>query len=224
MSTIADWQAAYNRIRLAYTWLPEGAFTPWATTAQAFFNGFDTDARAVFLVPLLFDVNEQVMQHESGHAAHSYAATVRDAAEGRGAAGDDIANEIAAILTGRSWTDPFDPLYKEYVAEAWRKANTGVTGPMGYPNPPGQVDPFPVYPLLAYFAKMAEPRVPPVQPNVSTIEWRGPLPESNFRTGRDGALVDRIVLHHMDGTGDGTEAWFKNPTSNRSSHFGVLLP
>ena len=169
MSTLADWQAAYERIRLRYTWLPVAVFIQH-DGGRAFFTGIDAGV-ASFYVPLNIDVNEQVAWHESGHAAHSKAALLRDAAEGRGTAGDDIANEIAAILTGRSWTDPFDPLYKEYVAEAWRKANTGLTGPMGYPNPPGQRDPYPVQELLTYFRTMAEPRnlgEPVEQPKVET--------------------------------------------------------
>ena len=52
-------------------------------------------------------------------------------------------------------------------------------------------------------------------------EWRGPLPGSNFMPGRDGTLIDRIVLHHMDGTLAGTHAHFTNPTTKVSAHFGV---
>lgn len=178
MSTVAEWQAAYDRIRARYPWLPEASFIDWPATNQAFFVGILQDGRADFRVSLHLDVREQVMWHEAGHAAHAQAALLRDKVEGRGTAGDDIANEIGVILCGRPWTEPFDGLYKEYVAEAWRKANTGVIGPMGYPNPPGQVDPYPVQPLLAYFHTMAGPRVTapssplPSTPSTPTAERR----------------------------------------------------
>ena len=112
MSTVAEWSAAYDRIRARYPWLPEGVFTNWTASDRAFFTGL-VNGRANFLVPLHLDVREQVMWHESGHTAHHQAAVLRDKAEGRGTAGDDIANEIAAILCGRSWTDPFDGLKNE---------------------------------------------------------------------------------------------------------------
>ena len=177
LSTVAEWSAAYDRIRARYPWLPEGVFTNWTASDRAFFTGL-VNGRANFLVPLHLDVREQVMWHESGHTAHHQAAVLRDKAEGRGTAGDDIANEIAAILCGRSWTDPFDGLKNEYVAEAWRKANTGLTGPMGYPNPPGQREPYPTQELLTYFRTMAEPRVVTPSPENSNTPTPQPTEQN----------------------------------------------
>ncbi len=54
-----------------------------------------------------------------------------------------------------------------------------------------------------------------------TVEWLGPLPEGNFLVGRHGYTVDLLVMHHMDGTLAGSDAWFHNPESGVSSTFGV---
>ena len=227
MSTLSEWSAAYQEWRTRYPWLPDGAFAG-TTLNAAFFNGLTADGKAIFLVPLHQPVNRNIIVHEAGHAAHLVAAKKRDLAEGRGTAGEDILNEVSAILTGRSWIEPPDPLRGEYFAEAFRKANTGLTGPMGYPNPPGQVEPYPVVALLNYFGRMNEPRIRQVsvpenltEPRARTEEWRGPLPGSNYMPGREGTLIDRIVLHHMDGTLAGSHAHFTNPATRVSAHFGV---
>jgi len=52
------------------------------------------------------------------------------------------------------------------------------------------------------------------------IHWRGAAPE-NFSIGRGGKTVTGIVIHLMDGTEAGTAAWFGDPRSHVSSHYGV---
>lgn len=43
----------------------------------------------------------------------------------------------------------------------------------------------------------------------------------NFTKGRSGFKPTAIVLHLMDGTLKGTDSWFRNPTSQASTHYGV---
>ena len=52
-----------------------------------------------------------------------------------------------------------------------------------------------------------------------TIEGR--LIPANHTKGRAGLLSEVIVLHIMEGTLMGTDAWFHNPNSNASTNFGV---
>jgi N-acetylmuramoyl-L-alanine amidase len=49
------------------------------------------------------------------------------------------------------------------------------------------------------------------------ILWKG---SPNFYS-RDGMLPRAIVIHTMDGSLPGTDAWFNNPASEVSAHFGV---
>src|SRR5713101_3447319 len=50
------------------------------------------------------------------------------------------------------------------------------------------------------------------------IEWLG---SPNKESGRRGLRVDAIVVHIMDGTLAGTDAWFANPASDVSAHYGI---
>lgn len=49
-------------------------------------------------------------------------------------------------------------------------------------------------------------------------QWIG---SPNFATGRGGNKPLAIINHIMCGTLDGTDSWFKNPSSQVSAHFGV---
>ncbi len=46
-------------------------------------------------------------------------------------------------------------------------------------------------------------------------------PSPNFGVGRVGYKPEAIVVHCMDGTLAGTDAWFANPASQVSSHYGI---
>lgn len=48
-------------------------------------------------------------------------------------------------------------------------------------------------------------------------------PVQNFNPGRQGAVPLAVVVHRMLGTMKGTHAWFNNPKSRSSAHFGVAL-
>jgi N-acetylmuramoyl-L-alanine amidase len=50
------------------------------------------------------------------------------------------------------------------------------------------------------------------------IQWIG---SPNRRKGRNGFRPEAIVVHIMDGTLTGTDAWFGSPESGVSAHFGV---
>ena len=52
-------------------------------------------------------------------------------------------------------------------------------------------------------------------PNVT---W---VPSPNFHPGRQGHQILAIVDHIMAGTLSGTDAWFQNPASQVSAHYGV---
>ena len=52
------------------------------------------------------------------------------------------------------------------------------------------------------------------------VEWQEAHPK-NYRQGRDGARVDRVVIHIAEGTLRGTAAWFQNPEAGVSAHFTV---
>lgn len=43
----------------------------------------------------------------------------------------------------------------------------------------------------------------------------------NFRMGRSGKKPDVIVVHIQAGSQGGTDAWFRNPASGVSAHYGV---
>lgn len=47
------------------------------------------------------------------------------------------------------------------------------------------------------------------------------VPSPNYRAGRQGWVPDVIVDHIMQGTLAGTDAWFANPASEVSAHYGV---
>lgn len=48
-----------------------------------------------------------------------------------------------------------------------------------------------------------------------------PAHPANYEEGRRGTKIDRIVVHLMAGTLQGTAAWFGNPASQVSAHYGV---
>jgi len=48
-----------------------------------------------------------------------------------------------------------------------------------------------------------------------------PVAKGNFRKGRNGHKPLAIVIHIMDGTLVGTDAWFNDPNSHVSSNYGV---
>lgn len=50
--------------------------------------------------------------------------------------------------------------------------------------------------------------------------WTG-CASANFRSGRRGQTPMAIVIHIMDGYLRGTDAWFNNPRSQVSAHYGV---
>src|SRR2546430_15452785 len=53
----------------------------------------------------------------------------------------------------------------------------------------------------------------------SKATWRGEVP--NCTPGGMDSKILGVVLHIMEGTLDGSDSWFKNPTAQASSHFGV---
>lgn len=50
--------------------------------------------------------------------------------------------------------------------------------------------------------------------------WKGAHPR-NFRSGRRGYRPEAIVIHVMDGTLVGTDAWFSTAASGVSAHYGI---
>lgn len=52
------------------------------------------------------------------------------------------------------------------------------------------------------------------------IEWKG-CHGDNFKTSVGTRPIKAIVLHLMDGTLVGTDAWFNDPKSKVSAHYGV---
>jgi hypothetical protein len=52
------------------------------------------------------------------------------------------------------------------------------------------------------------------------ITWKGCAP-GNFRRGRAGFTPDAIVVHIMDGSLVGTDAWFNDPDARVCAHYGV---
>jgi hypothetical protein len=63
-------------------------------------------------------------------------------------------------------------------------------------------------------------RVPDVRPSVG-IEWRGPVPQSNYTAGRDGNAVGLIVDHWTVVMFEGAVRRFKDPSSILSAHYVV---
>ena len=54
-----------------------------------------------------------------------------------------------------------------------------------------------------------------------TIEWRGPVPESNYTVGREGNQVDLIVDHWTVVMFEGAIRRFLNPASILSAHYVI---
>lgn len=164
MSTIAEWRAVYDEVRADFPVLPPISDAMFreapAGSGIAYFMGLDERGTPTFIVPTFIDLNREIMVHEVFHALHAVAARMRDAAERRGTAADDIVVEVSAILTPtRSFLA--DLLRKEYVAEAGRKSYTGDVADARlryYPPPAEQRSPFPVEELRAYFAQAHQPR------------------------------------------------------------------
>jgi N-acetyl-anhydromuramyl-L-alanine amidase AmpD len=46
-------------------------------------------------------------------------------------------------------------------------------------------------------------------------------PSPNYSVGRNGYKPEAVVIHCMDGTLTGTDAWFHNPASQVSAHYGI---
>jgi N-acetyl-anhydromuramyl-L-alanine amidase AmpD len=53
------------------------------------------------------------------------------------------------------------------------------------------------------------------------IEWRGPIPQSNYTAGREGATVQRIVDHWTVVMFEGAVRRFKDPASRLSAHYVI---
>ncbi len=59
----------------------------------------------------------------------------------------------------------------------------------------------------------------PLMTDPLDITWKGAA-AANFTVGRP-MPPDVIVIHLMDGTESGTDAWFANPAAQVSAHYGV---
>lgn len=101
----------------------------------------------------------------------------------------------------------FDPHTQEGVRRYQKTkgiVSTGTPATTGY----GRVGP-------TTMKKLNEDSTPPPVPQK---KWVG---TPHFNTGRSGFKPEAIVIHVMDGTLTGTDAWFKNPTSRVSAHYGI---
>lgn len=47
------------------------------------------------------------------------------------------------------------------------------------------------------------------------------IPSPNYHPGRQGYRVEAIVVHIMEGTLEGTDSWFRSPSSQVSAHYGI---
>lgn len=87
-------------------------------------------------------------------------------------------------------------------------------------NPCGLV--FAASPIVGIFNKMQNVvdalSVSFKKPDSSHVVWKG---SPNMWFGREGHKPEAIVIHIMDGTLSGTDAWFMNPQSNVSAHYGI---
>jgi len=55
------------------------------------------------------------------------------------------------------------------------------------------------------------------------IQWRGPIPQSNYTVGRDGNAVELIVDHWTVVMFEGAIRRFKDPASRLSAHYVIEL-
>ncbi len=53
------------------------------------------------------------------------------------------------------------------------------------------------------------------------IQWKGPIPTSNYAVGRQNMSIDYIALHHSEASMESMDAHFKSPTEQVSAHYGV---
>ena len=54
-----------------------------------------------------------------------------------------------------------------------------------------------------------------------SIEWLGPLPQSNYAPGRQGMQIAYLALHHSEASMESMDAHFHNPSAQVSAHYGV---
>jgi GH25 family lysozyme M1 (1,4-beta-N-acetylmuramidase) len=193
--SVADWDRIYAAVvRRAVAWLPDAVFVQRKDGVNA--------ANKLGLVPVnvgppvlgpdfvtvtgppgafatavpTSPVDADFVAHEAGHGAHDVASAQRDAVERKGTAAEDIVREVARIVSpGADWSA--DRLRFEYLAEAFRKAVTGNVAQDRYPVPPGQISPYPLAALRAYFATMNVPRIitpaPPTRPELMSVNGKG---------------------------------------------------
>lgn len=173
-----EWEDHFlSAVRPIISWLPTPIFIPRADGVNAanvvgrtpmlvvpplvtYPVNITTPLSSIILAfPPESPVDDDFDAHESGHAAHEFAAWMRDAWEKRGTAGTDIYKEVAAILSpGVVWPSSGPDLRDEWTAEAFRKTLTKNILQLRYPNPPGQISPYPFVALTAYFQTMNIPR------------------------------------------------------------------
>ena len=69
---------------------------------------------------------------------------------------------------------------------------------------------------------LSEPRTCDIQYGASvSIQWRGPIPQSNYIVGRDGNAVELIVDHWTVVMFEGAIRRFKDPASFLSAHYVI---
>ena len=216
----------YQTIQAKFPELPdcEVALTQQSLDGAAFYQGRGQDNKARFLLSntKLYD---STVWHESGHALADVWGNARGPEfwRARGFPGSWDAQLEKTIRLSNS-TSPWDKakVWASNPGEMWCEA-FAATYVDGYAE---RTETFGVLLNKDKMRSFYESATVPISVQLNdaattTAEWRGPLPGSNFMPGRDGALLDRIVLHHMDGTLAGTHAHFTNPSSQVSAHFGI---
>lgn len=73
---------------------------------------------------------------------------------------------------------------------------------------------------FASIVQTCKRRLFPLKQKSMNIIWKG---SPNFTPGRKGFSPTLIIVHVMGGTLLGTDAWFNNPKSQVSAHYGIGL-
>lgn len=112
--------------RMRYPWLPAGLAIP-ASPESAGWENF-LGLTCLFSVHPAHPITPDLVEHEAGHAAVAGAAYLRDNVEGRGAAGEEIFNELAEVLglPRGAFTDGASAFFSfrpEYATDAFAMAN-----------------------------------------------------------------------------------------------------
>jgi hypothetical protein len=162
------------------------------------------------LLPRFWDTHRRdLLVHETGHVLAYWCGLFRD-----------VIREWLAAMGGEAALNDH-PLRGEMFAEHFVRAYVPEYNGSSYPQLVGMV-PFNAASMIAFSENLIATTIPHMPSPINSVgaSWSGPIPATNYRSGRR-VPIDRLVFHHMVGFLAGTNAVFKTPGVGLSAHYGV---